>query len=107
MISQDQVKAAILDSLKKVKEADASYGDLALNDDTQILGMSSPFDSIAFTAFATDLEEKIEDETGEEFVLKVDQLYSLNKGKTDIHVRDMAALIVRMIAAQSEKKSKI
>ena len=81
MVSNDQIKTWVLASLKNVQANDATYAGIAVNDQTLVLGPGSPFDSIAFTAFATDLEEKIEDATGEPFVLKVDELFSRLKGR--------------------------
>ncbi len=103
MITEDRVKSLILESLKIIKESETAYRSLVLSDETPVLGMNSPFDSIAFTAFATDLEEKLEDETGSEYVLRVDELCRLHGKKTAIRVGDMAKLITQHMA-QSRKK---
>ncbi len=93
MVSEDRVKELMLEALKKVKEAEEIYKNLPLNDQTIVLGRGGAFDSIAFTAFATDFEEKMEDETGSEFILKMDELFSKSKGKSDFTVADLARFV--------------
>ena len=69
-LTEERAQSLILKALETVKDSDSVYGSLKLNGQTVILGRSSPFDSIAFTAFATDFEERIEDETGLACVLR-------------------------------------
>ncbi len=97
MISEQRVRELMLESLKSVKDSDPSYRELELNDRTIVLGNGGSFDSIAFTAFATDLEEKIEDETGKEYVLKVDEILASQEGKTAIIVGEMARVVTKLI----------
>lgn len=103
MISESRVREWILASLKTVKDAEEIYKDLNLSDETVILGAGSPFDSIAFTAFATDLEEKIEDETGREYLLKVDEIFQPQKGHASLTVKDLAKRIPRLIGQESRR----
>lgn len=97
MISERRAKELILKSLKNVKDSDPSYRELELNDNTIVLGNGGSLDSIAFTVFATDLEEKIEDETGKEYVLKVDEILAFQEGKSAIVVGEMARVVSRLV----------
>lgn len=101
MIAETRVKDWILASLKSVQEVEDVYKNLIFNDETVILGAGSPFDSIAFTAFATDLEEKIEDETGEELILKVDELFQPQKGDSALTVKELTKRLTRLIVQES------
>jgi hypothetical protein len=104
MLTEDRVKILILEALKTIKESEATYRNLVLNDQTTILGINSPFDSIAFTAFATDLEEKLEDETGVEYALRVDEIFRLHGKKSAIRVQEMAKLISQHMTQTSRKR---
>ncbi len=99
MITEARIKSLILEALKTVKESEPAYRNLALNDQTPILGKTSALDSIAFTAFATDLEEKVEDETGNPYVLRVEEITRAHGKQTPIRVADLA----RAIAGQIQK----
>jgi hypothetical protein len=97
MISDSDVQQWILAALQNVKESEAVYKDLELNGNTIVLGLGSPFDSIAFTAFATDLEERVEEEAGIDFLVKVDEILSLQKDEPTVTVEQMARHIAGLI----------
>ena len=96
-LTEERAQSLILKALETVKDSDSAYGSLKLNGQTVILGRSSPFDSIAFTAFATDFEERIEDETGLPYVLRVDEIYRLHGKGAGIRVADMAKYVTQLI----------
>lgn len=96
-LTQEQTQTLILQALEAVKDSDSTYQSLEFNAETVLLGRSSPFDSIAFTAFATDLEEKIEDKTGLPYVLRVDEIYRLHGKRTGIRVSEMAQYVTQLI----------
>lgn len=98
MISDQRVKELIFESLRKIKDSDQEIEDFDLNDDTVLLGMESPLDSLAFVTLITDLEERFEDEIGKEFVIKLQEIHDLNEGKTALIVKDMARLLAKIIA---------
>ena len=102
MISEQQIRELILQALKSVKDLESTYKDLVLNESTIVLGNKSLFDSIAFTAFATDFEEKMEDELGEPYVLNLEEIFTLHGGKTTITVKDLAKLVNKLV--ESPKK---
>ncbi len=104
MVSEKRIQELILESLASVKEAESVYRNLVLSDATIVLGSGSPFDSIAFTAFATSLEEKIEDETGEEYVLKVDEIFTGQDAEKGLSVRTLASRIAKLLGQGARKK---
>lgn len=97
MISHQRIKELILESLKNIKNIDPIYKDLALQDDTVLLGAKAVMDSVAFTAFITDLEEKIEDETGKEYVLRIEEMVVAVDRGINLSVADMVQLIAKDI----------
>ena len=102
MIPEQRIKDLILEALKNVKDSEAVYQNLELSDETIILGNQSPFDSIAFTAFATDFEEKMEDEIGEQYVLNLEEIFSLHGRKTKITVKELAKLVNKLVGSSKK-----
>jgi len=96
-ITEEHTQSLILKALETIKDSDPAYQSLELNGETVLLGRSSPFDSIAFTAFATDLEERIEDESGLAYVLRVDEIYRLHGKRTGIRVSELAQYVTQLI----------
>ncbi|MBI3998995.1 MAG: hypothetical protein HY351_00120 [Candidatus Omnitrophica bacterium] len=94
MISSDKIKELILQSLKNVKDSDPIYQDWVLAENTVVLGATSRMDSIAFTAFAADLEEKIEEETKREYLFDIDLRHlDMDGSEINLSVDDMAKRI--------------
>ena len=97
MISEQRVKELIFKSLQEIKNLDLVRENFDFNDNSVLLGDGGSLDSIAFVTFVTDLEEKIEDEIGKEFVLKLQEIHDLNVGKTALIVGDMARLVAKIL----------
>ncbi|MDD5218857.1 MAG: hypothetical protein PHS88_12270 [Candidatus Omnitrophica bacterium] len=106
MIAEKQIKEMILHALRNVKSADATYADVVINDKTVVLGAGSAFDSIAFTAFATELEETIEDAAGVDYAVNVDEICALHKGKPALKVSEMAKIITQLVSRKGKKSKK-
>ena len=103
MVSSDQIKTWVLESLEKVKAGDSAYEEIALSPRTPVLGTSSAFASIAITAFATDLEEKIEDATGETFIFNVEEICALHKGKSNISVEELSGILEKLLTRMRQR----
>ena len=103
MIPQIKMTAWILESLENVRQSEPVYQDVALDEGTILLGPGTPFDSIAFTAFAVGLEEKIEKEAGIEFALEVAEIF--NPGEGGLSVRELSKRLERLVAQAAEKSA--
>ena len=97
MISEQRVPELIMQALDRVKNSDSVYETLELNGKTVVLGVGGPFDSIAFTAFAVDLEEMIEEETGKEYMLQVEEIFALQNGKPDVTADEIAKHVTKLL----------
>jgi len=101
MISEKKIKELMLDALEKVRDADQTSKDWALNESTIVLGAGSPMDSIAFTFFVTEFEEKMENETQQQFTLNLEELYgNRDAAKIRLSVDELA----RHIAGKHDSK---
>lgn len=97
MIDEQQVRGIIYTSLKNVIDAKMVPKEFPINDDTRLIGVGGDLDSIAFVVFATDVEEKIEDAIGKEFIIKLQEIHDLNEGKDALIVKDMVRLVTQII----------
>ena len=106
MVSEKRIKELIAESLEMVKQFDAAYKSLKVNDQTILMGDKSELESIAFTVFITQLEEKIEAETGLQFTLDVNEILKDDARaakKSDIPLDVMAAAISKHLASTPKK----
>ena len=103
MISDERAKELIIESLKRVKNSDPSYKGIKLSDSAVVLGDGGFLDSIAFTAFAVDFEERMERELEREYTLDVSEILALKTEKNRLTVSSMAAHVA-VLAAKKQKK---
>lgn len=101
MVTENRVKELIAESLEMVKQFDASYKKLQINDRTILMGDKSELESIAFTVFVTQLEEKVEAETGTPYTLNLDEI-SKAEAKSDLSLEVMAKAISKSLATASK-----
>lgn len=97
MITEQKVRQIIHESLQKIFDSRIVPEEFSVNDDTALIGMGGNLDSVAFVVFATDVEERLEDEIGREFILKLQEIHDLNEGKNALIVGDMARLVTKII----------
>lgn len=97
MITEHKVRQIIHESLQKVFDSGIVPEKFSINDDTALIGMRGNLDSVAFVVFATDVEERIEEEIGREFILKLQEIHDLNEDKDALIVGDMARLVTKII----------
>lgn len=97
MIAEQKVRDIISESLQKVFDSKIVSKEFPINDDTPLIGMGGNLDSVAFVVFATEVEERIEEEIGREFILKLQEIHDLNEDKDALIVGDMARLVTKII----------
>ncbi len=97
MITEQKIREIITASLQKVFDSKIVPKEFPINDDTALIGMGGNLDSVAFVTFVTDVEERIEEEIGREFILKLQEIHDLNEDKNALIVGDMARLVTKII----------
>jgi hypothetical protein len=88
----------IVQALRRIQSSGIASADFEVNDDTVLLGMGSPVDSIAFVTLISDLEQCIERELGREFFLVMTDIHDLNEGKAELLVSDLAKSVAYIVA---------
>ena len=97
MVTEQQIKKIIFESLNAIIDSKMVPKSFEVNDDTVLIGMGGNLDSVSFVAFVTDVEEKIEEEIDQEFVIKLQEIHDLNEGKNALVVHDMSRLLTKII----------
>ena len=68
--------------------------DITIEENTVILGVGSPLDSLAFVTFITDIEDRISSETGREIYLVLNEIQEFNDEEQHITAGNLADYIV-------------
>lgn len=97
MITEQQVKSLILESISEIKNSKMVPENFDVNDNTVLIGMKAVWDSIAFVSFTTDLEERIEDAIGKEVILNLHEIHELNEDKSALKVGNLTKIVVQII----------
>ncbi|MDO8598988.1 MAG: hypothetical protein Q7S02_02680 [bacterium] len=97
MITEQRVKELMVAALRENVGSLQVEADAVLGDDTVLLGTKSILDSIAFINFTTDVEEKIQAETGTSLVLKLHEIHDCNAGRTMLTIGDMARIVTKIV----------
>jgi len=102
VIAEQKIRRIIFKSLKRIVDSKIVPRDFDINDDTVLIGMGGNLDSISFVAFATDVEEQIEEVIDREFILKLQEIHDLNEGKNALIVKDMVSLLAKIVNQQKK-----
>jgi hypothetical protein len=94
-ITRSEALETIRSSIETVNAERPPTEQIAVSDDTALLGRSSQLDSLAFVAFIADLEDRLRRATGEEFVL-VSELTSAEEHRPFRSISALADHIVTM-----------
>jgi acyl carrier protein len=97
MLSESRIVELIVQGLRRLQSSGIAGADFEVNDDTVLIGMGSPVDSIAFVTLITDLEQSIEGELGREFFLVMKDIHDLNEGKAELRISDLAKSVGRIV----------
>lgn len=95
-MEKERAYQLVMEALGSLKSSDMLDGDVALNNETVLIGTESPLDSIGFVTFVTDLEEKITSETQKDLCLVLDKIKEFNINKPQLSVDALTDYIVRL-----------
>ena len=101
MISEARVKELIIQTLELLQSEGQINDNLALGDNTKLIGMESTIDSMGFVEFLVGLERAIEQELGEDFILVMHKVHDLNEGKPNLIIKDLAKYIALVVGEGS------
>ena len=96
MMNKERAFQLILEAFETLKTRGMLAEDVALNNETILLGIGSPLDSIGFVTFVTELEERIIEETQKELYLVLNEIHEFNINKPQITVDVLKQYLVKL-----------
>jgi hypothetical protein len=100
MLSQERALSLVQESMASLQRVGLIKQAVSVTGDTVLLGTGSPLDSIAFVTFITDVEERLDRETGQELYLILTDIHEFNTDKAHLSADTLAHYMVEL--AQSE-----
>ncbi len=95
-MTKERVLALIAESIEVLKTEGMLGTGIPINNETILLGKESPFDSIGFVTFITELEDRISDETQKDLYLVLDEIDEFNINNPRLSVDRMAEYVVQL-----------
>ena len=97
-MTKDRVLVLIQDCFDSLKTSGLIETSVQVNDQTALLGPGSVLDSIAFVTFVVELEDRINQEIGQElsmFNLAINEIHEFNPDKTALSAGTLAEYTVK------------
>lgn len=86
----------IQSSISSLRRSGLIDDDVVVADETVLLGTSSSLDSMAFVAFVTDLEDRLQRETGRDLSLVLGSIHDFNTGAAALRAGALAEYVVKL-----------
>ncbi len=100
MVSHERALQLMQDSMSSLKRAGLVEQEVTVRGDTPLLGIGTTLDSIAFVAFVTDLEDRLNQETGQGVFLVLNDIQDFNPNNVQLSADILARYIVRLTKEQ-------
>lgn len=91
------VKKIIQNSIKNLQKDKEIPKKIKINDKTVIMGDGALLDSISIVNFFMKIENEISKQTGKKFIIKLQEIHKLNKGKTSLYLGDFIKLLKKLV----------
>ena len=101
MITQENALQLIQASIASLRRAGLIEEDITVTGDTVLLGPGSALDSIAFVTFVTDIEERLNRETGQDLYIVLTDIHEFNIESAHLSVATLARYVAALAGSQS------
>ena len=78
MIKTEKVLSLMQETLKSLKRSGLLENAIVLDEETALLGETSPLDSISFVTFLAEFEDKVNDVTDGDYSLVINDIHEFN-----------------------------
>ena len=100
-LTYDHALKLIQDSCDSLQKANLLESKIEIRDDTVILGSGSPFDSIAFVVFVTELEDRLNKlEQQDDLSLVLKDIHEYNTGNSALTAGVLGHYLIRLTGGQ-------
>jgi acyl carrier protein len=99
-MNEEKAFEVIKASLEELKQTDIIENDIDMDEQTLLLGENSALDSMAFVAFLTDLEERINDQHGRGVSIVLNDIEGFNTYQPHLTVQHIIRYILRITAGE-------
>ncbi len=96
MLTPERALQMIQDSILNLRRVGLIDADLMVTSNTVLLGIGSPLDSIAFVTFVTDVEERLNHETGQELYFVLTDIHEFNTDSAQLSVDTLTRYMVKL-----------
>ena len=96
MLTLDRTMQIMQESLTSLRSAGLLDVDIAVTGDTVLLGAGSQLDSIALVTFVTEMEDRLNRETGQELYLILTDLHDFNPETAKLSADTLARYVVKL-----------
>jgi acyl carrier protein len=99
MLAKDEILSLLRESILSLRRSGIIEVDIAVDAETILLGTGSSLDSMGFVTFVTDVEERLNRETGKDLYIVLTELEERFPGSTTLTADMFADYLVELTAA--------
>jgi hypothetical protein len=99
MVNKDQILALLQASIQSLRRSGIIEAEIDVHAETVLLGTGSSLDSMGFVTFVTDVEERLNRETGKDLYIVLTELEERFPGAPTLSAGMFAEYLVSLVAA--------
>lgn len=99
MLSEERIVALMQDCAVELHRGKIFDAEIAVNPETVLLGSDSPLDSIGFVTFISEIENRVNDETGKDLNISLMEVDGLDENDPHITAGKLATYIAQQLAS--------
>ena len=97
-MEKDRILALLLESVRSLRRSGIIETAMEIEPDTVLLGTGSSLDSMGFVTFVTDVEERLNRETGKDLYIVLTELEELYPGSAQLTASMFADYLLQLSA---------
>jgi len=98
MLEKDAIVSLLRESIESLRRSGIIEADIDVAPATVLLGTGSSLDSMGFVTFVTDVEERLNRETGKDSYIVLTELEEMYPGETTLTASMFADYLVKLTA---------
>ncbi len=103
MITQETALKMVADAFESLYRSGTIEEQVDVTKDSVLLGSDAFLDSIEFVTFVSDIEEMLEEETGQEIYIVLNEIAEFNVNRPELTVDVFTQYLVNLMETEIEK----